>query len=426
MMPLKFYFKIVCFFLLPVSLVSAKISNRNNKFEYFESSQFSENFKKNNLKLPKILHVNIANQICGGAAQVVFALSLKLLNQGYPVEVVAAKNSHFHRELKRLDIPCYGIDLHWPTKSKATFSDDLTKILDEICHKDKIDIIHVHKPWEYKAAKSVARKLNIASAAFYHSFKFSDPEKFRGFDAVMLANPSVAEYLKIQNTELSLAIKNIEFICPPHNDEKFLKFVPTCDRKTFFKNTYGIDVLNCPVICMIANFYECKNHRLLFKAVHKLIYEEKIPVQVMLAGAGTDKETEKFKKIVSGYGIGKNVFFLGYTSFIPDLLFHSDIKILPSKGEAFGIVLMEAALMKKAIIVSKNSGAAGVLVNHEVTGLVIDPNDVSDLVLQIKKLIQNSDLVSTLGMNAYNLACTKFTTEVALQNVKNIYHGIWK
>ncbi|MFA6535596.1 MAG: glycosyltransferase family 4 protein [Candidatus Babeliales bacterium] len=426
MMSLKSYFKIGCFFLLSSSFVFAKNSNRNNKFDYFELGQFSENFEKNKLNLPRILHVNIADQTCGGAAQVVFALCLNLLNQGYPVKVVAAKNSHFHKELKQRGIPCYGIDLHWPTKSKATFSNDLTKILDEICHKDKIDILHVHKHWEYKAAKSIAHKLNIAAVAFYHSFVFPDPEKFRGFDAVMLANPSVAEYLNIQNTELSLGIKNIEFICPPHNDEKFLKFVPTCDRKTFFKNTYGIDVLNCPVICMIANFYECKNHRLLFKAVHKLIYEEKIPVQVMLAGSGTDKETEKLKKIVSDYGIEKNVLFLGYTSFIPDLLFHSDIKILPSKGEAFGIVLMEAALMKKAIIVSKNSGAAGVLVNHEVTGLVIDPNDVSDLVLQIKKLIQNPDLVSTLGMNAYNLACTKFTTEVALQNVKNIYHGIWK
>lgn len=414
------YSRLIFILILIYSGCLARNIKKIGEIEYFESTQFSKNFKLNN-DLPRILHVNIATQTCGGAAQVVFSICLNLLKDGYAVKVVAAKNSSFHKELKRLGIPCYGVNLHWSTKQRSTFSEDLSEILNAICLQDHIDIIHAHKWWEYSSAVRVAQKINIKSVAFYHSFVLPEINKFLGFDAVMCSSPVVADYLKAENKNKNFGIKHIEFICPPHDDAKFLNFAPSFNKKDFFKVNFDIDILDCPIICMIANFYECKNHKLLFKAVRKLIYNENIPVQVMLAGAGSSAETEKFKKLVSDYGIGKNVFFLGYTSFIPELLFHSDIKVLPSKGEAFGVVLLEAAFMKKPIIVSKNSGAAGVFIKHEESGLVIDPSSVDDLVYQIKRLINNHNFMQKLGNNAYNLACSNFSSQVALLNVKHVY-----
>jgi len=75
-----------------------------------------------------------------------------------------------------------------------------------------------------------------------------------GFDGFISVSPLISEYVKNINNNNPLNIRFIDFIYPPHNEEKFLNFIPTKSRKEFFKDNFKIDVKDFPIIVMVANF----------------------------------------------------------------------------------------------------------------------------------------------------------------------------
>jgi glycosyltransferase involved in cell wall biosynthesis len=366
--------------------------------------------------LPRILHVNIADQMCGGAAEIIFSLCKKLIEKKYYVKVVASRGSPFHHELKKRGIPCIDVDVHWPKNSNA----NLAKELEEICRREAIDIINVHKPWDYDAAKIVAKKLGIGSVAFYHSYEMPTHRYFNGFDAVFSVNPQIVVRLQQEKD----ASEVVEFMNPPFDEGRLLSFKAQRDRKTFFRDVFRVAIKDCPLICMVANLYPCKNHALLLKAASIIINREHIPVQLALAGADSTGEKTKMMELVRSLKIQDYVYFLGYTKEVPELLFHADMAVLPSKFESFGIVVLEAALMKKPVIVSKNCGVAGCFVEHGINGLVIDPDSEQDLAKAIKRILTDTPFARVLGQNAFERALMCFSTEAAVAKVEKVYQAI--
>jgi len=167
-----------------------------------------------------------------------------------------------------------------------------------------------------------------------------------------------------------------------------------------------------------------KNHKILFEAVNQLVYKDKYPVQVVLAGSGSLEKT--LREQVDALQINDYIHFLGFTSLIPELLFHSDIKVLTSKHESFGVSLVEAALMKKPIIFSKSGDAANVLIVDGQTGLLFDPEDADDLDIQIKKIIVNPIFGKNLGQAVFNLVLTEFSTQVLVTKIENFYRKLFE
>ncbi|MFH1831301.1 MAG: glycosyltransferase family 4 protein [bacterium] len=390
----------------------------------------SEIKKKSILLEPRVLHVNLASCICGGGAQVLYSICKDLLKKEYFVRVLAVEKSPFYRELEVLQIPNYTTTLDPVKKSgqkkgHSDFSRQLEKLLIETCKKDNINIIHCHRPKEYRVVQKVAKKLGIASVAFYHSYEIPDPVLFRGFSAFMAADFKVVAFMDEANKRLNLGIKSVEHICPPYNDQRLINFVPEhSTREQFFSDSFNIKIKKDPVLCMIANFVACKNHGVLFKAINKLVHQEKFPVQLVLAGSGTDRQVTELKNLAAELKIKDNVFFLGFTPLIPGILHNSDAMVLPSLHESFGIVVLEACLMKTPVILSRATGTAEFLIKHEDTGLLIDPKNVDDLATQIKRILFDVELQNKLKTNAFNLVSQNFTSAHALQKVQDCYNAL--
>jgi glycosyltransferase involved in cell wall biosynthesis len=98
--------------------------------------------------------------------------------------------------------------------------------------------------------------------------------------------------------------------------------------------------------------------------------------------------------------------------------------VLPSKLESFGIVVLEAALMKKPLIVSRNCGVTGCFVEHGINGLVIDPDSEQDLAQAIKKIITDTPFARVLGQNASERVLMYFSTNAAVAKVEKVYQAI--
>ncbi len=247
-------------------------------------------------------------------------------------------------------------------------------------------------------------------------------------DGIICVGQQIAEYIEKNNRKKNLGIKHVVYIPPCFDDEKFVTFLSTLheDRATFFKE-HGVIIQNQKmiIISMIANFYEDdthKNHILLFKAIRRLVYIKKIKrIRVMLAGDGPCME--EIKKLAHTLKVDKYIHFLGFVKNIPELLYYSDIHVLTSKHEAFGLAHLEAGIMKKPSLGAYGTGATSII-KHGETGFLFKNDDPLDLTNYIEMLINNPSLCVEMGNNAHILVQSHFSSQRHLEKMVNFFNII--
>ena len=92
----------------------------------------------------------------------------------------------------------------------------------------------------------------------------------------------------------------------------------------------------------------------------------------------------------------------------------------PSYAEGFGIVIPEAMLAEKPIIVS-NAGALPELIENEVSGLVVEPHNAEQWADAILRIIDNPQLAEKLAHNGKDRAIKKFSKEKYTVNYEKLY-----
>ena len=119
----------------------------------------------------------------------------------------------------------------------------------------------------------------------------------------------------------------------------------------------------------------------------------------LMVGGGPLKE--KLEKQVKKLNIGHNFIFTGEVSreTVFYLLGNSDIFLLPSRDEAFGIVILEAFAKMIPVIAKNNSGVSDII-THGKTGFLVENN--AELIEYIEKLIEDPELRKTLATAAHD------------------------
>jgi glycosyltransferase involved in cell wall biosynthesis len=90
-----------------------------------------------------------------------------------------------------------------------------------------------------------------------------------------------------------------------------------------------------------------------------------------------------------------------------DLYRSSDIFVLPSNAEAFGIAAVEASASGLPVIATSTGGLADIVVNQE-TGFLTPVGDVHSLATHLRILVENAELRQRMGQAAYRRAQSRF------------------
>lgn len=124
--------------------------------------------------------------------------------------------------------------------------------------------------------------------------------------------------------------------------------------------------------------------------------------QIVIAGAGP--EESKLKALYKKYQCS-NVIFLGEVSEIQKyiLLKHCNAFVFPShlRSEAFGMALLEASAQKKPLITCEIGSGSSYVNIHELTGIVVPPNNSFALSEACNTLLSNKILASKMGKEAF-------------------------
>jgi glycosyltransferase involved in cell wall biosynthesis len=152
-----------------------------------------------------------------------------------------------------------------------------------------------------------------------------------------------------------------------------------------------------------------KNYPLLLRAVSAITNAE-----LVFVGDGPLREE-------LGREAGPEVQFLGQRADIAELLAGFDVFALSSSTEGMSIALLEAMAAACPIVVTAVGGNTE-LIQHEITGLVVPPNDATALRGAIERLLNDRGLANRLGAAAREVARQRHSVAVMTQR----YEELWR
>jgi glycosyltransferase involved in cell wall biosynthesis len=177
---------------------------------------------------------------------------------------------------------------------------------------------------------------------------------------------------------------------------------------------------NYPIIGTVSRLSIEKGIDVLIEAFNKLnkIYPN---IQLLLIGDG--KQRSFYETLVKELKLDQQIFFFGAADWITAMQLMSlmDIVIVPSRFEGFGLSAAEAMAMGKPVIVSNTFGLKE-LVDHEITGLLFENENASELSNQIVRLLNDKNFSDKIGQNAYQKVLTYFDYPIYFKNIRCLYN----
>ena len=147
--------------------------------------------------------------------------------------------------------------------------------------------------------------------------------------------------------------------------------------------------------------------------------QKEVPSKLLLVGEGP--ELEKLEYRVKVLGIYDKVIFMGNSNEVNKILCYSDIFLLPSKTESFGLAALEAMAAKTAVI-STNTGGLPEVNIHGVTGYLSDLGTVEEMANNAVSLLKDQGKLNQFKLNA--LEQTKsFSLEAILPQYEKVYRN---
>ena len=167
----------------------------------------------------------------------------------------------------------------------------------------------------------------------------------------------------------------------------------------------------------VGRFVPIKGHDVLLPAFKRA--RDAVPgLELELAGAGPIETA--LRQRVRELGLAGAVRFLGLVSPIGPALEQAAIVVVPSLGEGFGMVALEAMERGRAVIAS-DVGGLPEIVDDGVTGLVVPRGDPAALAAAIGELAANPARAAAMGMAGRERALTEFSQERCTTRTAELY-----
>ena len=360
----------------------------------------------------------------GGSGVVATELGIALAEQGNEVHFIS------YDQPFRLDLYSDRIYYHevsvpdYPLFDFTPYELNLTsKLVDVVLH-ENLNILHVHYAIPHASAAVNAKQI-LAT----HGINTPIVTTLHGTDITLLGKDKsfkpVIEYAINMSDAVTAVSQDLKKETLEHfNITNEIKTIPNFIDMSMYqqeadkqlrKNIAKEDEF---ILTHISNFRKVKRVEDVIKIFEK-VNKEKSSKLLMI---GDGPERLKAEDLCRKLGISKNVKFLGKLKVIEKMLAISDVFILPSETESFGLVALEAMASKTAII-STNSGGLNEVNIEGITGYLSDVGNVNKMANDTLKLLNDTDLLNTFKANALSHAKT-FDVVNILPKYQSIYEQL--
>ncbi|MBA4154849.1 N-acetyl-alpha-D-glucosaminyl L-malate synthase BshA [Flavobacterium sp.] len=342
----------------------------------------------------------------GGSGVVATELGLELAHRGHEIHFITYRqpvrlallnpNVHYHE----VNVPEYPL-FHYQPYELALSS----KLVDMV-KLHKIELMHVHYAIPHAYAGYMAKQM-LKDEGIYIPMVTT----LHGTDITLVGNhpfykpavsfsinksdvvTSVSQSLKDETYKLFNITKEIEVIPNFIELEKTkLEEGAPCYRSLMATDSEKI-------ITHISNFRKVKRIPDIIKIFHKI--QQQIPSKLMMVGDGPEKE--KAELLCEELGIANKVIFFGNSNEIDKILCFSDLFLLPSETESFGLAALEAMACSVPVISSNTGGLPEVNVDG-FSGYLSNVGDVDSMAENAIRILENETNLAKFKKNAYAVA----------------------
>ena len=357
----------------------------------------------------------------GGSGIVATELGKALSKKGHeihfitysePVRLGELRKNIFYHEVRTSDYPLFKF---------TPYEQVLTSKLVDVVKFERLDLLHVHYAIPHASAAYMAQQIlkdqgfEIPFVTTLHGTDITLVGRDPSFEPVINFSinksnrvTAVSENLKKETFELFDIKNDIEvipnFIC--HKDYKL-------DNNDYYKKRYAPN--NEKIICHISNFRKVKRIEDVIIAFEGISKE--IDAKLLLVGDGPERA--RLEQISRNSKFSKNIFFLGSLKSTKEVLNISDLFMLPSSKESFGLSALEAMACGVPVIASESGGIPEVVLHGE-SGLLNSVRDTYQMTKNALKLLSNESLLKSFKSNAYKQAM-KFDIELILPKYEKLY-----
>ncbi|MEM2098669.1 MAG: glycosyltransferase family 4 protein [Candidatus Bathyarchaeia archaeon] len=164
-----------------------------------------------------------------------------------------------------------------------------------------------------------------------------------------------------------------------------------------------------------------KGAHVLINAIPKVL--ARVNAKFVIVGSGYMKE--QLSNIVKSMGLEHKVLFTGFLEeeTLLKLQKCADVSVVPSLFEPFGIVALEAMAAKSPVVVS-DTGGLSEIVEHDVTGVKVYPNNPDSLAWGINRILLDEKHSRYIKENAYCRVRQKYDWDKIAQQTKQTYETV--
>ncbi|WP_395632740.1 N-acetyl-alpha-D-glucosaminyl L-malate synthase BshA [Flavobacterium sp.] len=358
----------------------------------------------------------------GGSGVVATELGLELAHRGHEIHFITYRqpvrlallnpNVHYHE----VNVPEYPL-FHYQPYELALSSKlvDMVKLY-------KIEVLHVHYAIPHAYAGYMAKQMlkdegiNIPMVTTLH-----------GTDITLVGNhpfykPAVSFSINKSDvvTSVSKSLKDDTYNL--FNIKKDIHVIPNFIELDKIRNE---SLISCQrsvmakkeerIVTHISNFRKVKRIPDVVKIFYKI--QQQIPAKLMMVGDGPEKA--KAEQHCEELGIQDKVIFFGNSNEIDQILSYSDLFLLPSETESFGLAALEAMAWSVPVI-SSNSGGLPEVNFDSISGYLSAVGDIDNMADNAVKILKDDAVLAEFRTNALNVA-----KQFDIKNILPLYENLY-
>jgi N-acetyl-alpha-D-glucosaminyl L-malate synthase BshA len=321
---------------------------------------------------------------------------IHFITYSQPVRLGSFRENIFYHEVSVSDYPLF---------EYQPYETELTSKMVDVVKYEKLDLLHVHYAIPHASAAYMAQQIlksqgiEIPFITTLHGTDITLVGKDPSFE------PVISFCINASNavTAVSESLKNDTFT---HFDtRREIHVIPNFIAPNLEPSAASSEVRRkyaCDgemILSHVSNFRKVKRVEDVVRIFD--IVRRSIPAKLILAGDGPERHS--LERLVRELELGNDVIFLGKVRDTAHVLEISDVFLLPSETESFGLAALEAMAMGVPVI-SSNTGGIPEVNLHGFSGFLSNVGDVEDMAFNTIKMLTNNDLLLQMKRQAITRA----------------------
>jgi len=362
--------------------------------------------------------------VAGGSGIVATELGRKLAERGHQVHFISYAIP-FRLDAFQQNLSFHGVETTaYPLFKHPPYTLALATKMAEVTCQYGLEILHVHYAVPHATCAFLAKQLVDCTApkiittlhgtditlvgsdpSYYDITRFS----INASDGIT----AVSQYLADETAREFKITKDIRVVHNFFDGERFNPESGGCCKRNMFANKDEF------IISHVSNFRPVKRIIDVIDIFDKI--QSVLPARLLLVGEGPDAVLAR--RQINKKGLAAKVNFLGNQSRVEAILPMSDLFLLPSEEESFGLAALEALACGVPVISTSGTGLTEVI-EDGVNGFLHDVGDTSAMADSALMLLKDTEKLTSFKRNARTLAVEKFNAEKIINVYEDYYREI--